>query len=130
MGRRPCAVASGANAKRATMIELDDTGDLVGAGVGWHRADLDDFFARERRRLLEEVLEALDRSNRQARRRARRERLTQALNVIRAAQRAGLPVKAATVEGVALTFGDPEAAGKAATLTPLEAWKAKHARQA
>ena len=50
-GRPPCAVASGGNAKRATMIEFYDTADLVGAGLGWPLAnfdDPDDFFARER----------------------------------------------------------------------------------
>jgi hypothetical protein len=51
-------------------------------------------------------LKALDRLAR----RERRARVAQALAVIKAAQRAGLPVKGATVEGVPLAFGQPESA--------------------
>lgn len=63
-------------------------------------------------------------------RRERRERVAQALAMVKKAHKAGLAVKKATIEGVDLEFGQPEAAVKPATLTPLEAWKAKHARQA
>jgi hypothetical protein len=43
-------------------------------------------------------------------RRERRERVTRAFDVIKRAQRAGLPVRSATVDGVRLEFGLPEAA--------------------
>jgi hypothetical protein len=91
------------------MIEFYDTTDLVGAGLGWPLAndDPDDFFARERRRLLQETIEAMAQIDRSARRRDQRERVRNALNVIRAANRAGLAIKAATVEGVRLEFGEP-----------------------
>jgi hypothetical protein len=91
------------------MIEFYDTADLVGAGLGWPLAndDPDDFFARERRRLLQETIEAMAQIDRSARRRDQRERVRNALNVIRAANRAGLAIKAATVEGVRLEFGEP-----------------------
>jgi hypothetical protein len=51
------------------------------------------------------LLRALGRQSR----RERRERVAEALAVVKAAKRAGLPVKGATVEGVALTFGAPDA---------------------
>jgi hypothetical protein len=41
-------------------------------------------------------------------RREQRERIAKGLRVVKAAKKAGLPVKAATVEGVALEFGAPE----------------------
>lgn len=43
-------------------------------------------------------------------RRERRERVKQALAVIEAARKKGLPVKAATIEGVVLELGEPETA--------------------
>ena len=107
------------------MIELDLNAEDLDC-LGWHRADDDEWSVRERRERLDEYFRAMA----ALQRRERPERLAREIAVVKAAQRAGLPVKAAIVEGVALTFGDPEAAGKAATLTPLEAWKAKHARQA
>ena len=62
-------------------------------------------------------------------RRERRDRLRQALEVVKAARKAGLPVKAANIEGVDLQFAESENPAKA--LTPLDAWKAKrNARQA
>jgi hypothetical protein len=63
-------------------------------------------------------------------RRERRERLAREIGVVKALQKAGLSVKKATIDGVGVEFGQPEAAKNAAALTPLEAWKAKHARQA
>jgi hypothetical protein len=56
-------------------------------------------------------------------RRQFRERLAQALAVVKAAQKAGLPVTGGTVEGVQLEFGALESAK--AALTPLEAWKSR-----
>jgi hypothetical protein len=55
-------------------------------------------------------------------RRNRRERIDRALKVIKAAQKAGLPVKGATIEGVALEFGEP---GGSAITTELDQWIAK-----
>jgi hypothetical protein len=43
-------------------------------------------------------------------RREQRERVARGLAVVRAARKKGLPVKVATIEGVALQFGGPEAA--------------------
>jgi hypothetical protein len=43
-------------------------------------------------------------------RRKQREQISKGLAVIKAAQKAGLPVKAATIEGVELQFGEPESA--------------------
>jgi len=62
-------------------------------------------------------------------RREERERIAKGLRVVKAVEKAGKPVTRATIEGVELQFGEPDAANKA-TLTPLEAWKAKHARSA
>ena len=62
-----------------------------------------------------------------AERRARmRQEIADGLRVVEAAKAAGLPIKAATIAGVALELGPPAAS---ATLTPLEAWRAKHARR-
>jgi predicted Fe-S protein YdhL (DUF1289 family) len=60
-------------------------------------------------------------------RRGRRQEEARQIRVIKAMQKAGLPVSRAVVSGVDLEFSQ---AGPAATLTPLEAWKAKHARHA
>ena len=43
-------------------------------------------------------------------RRDKRERLHQQLAVVKAAQAAGFPVRSAVIEGVPLTFGQPEPA--------------------
>jgi hypothetical protein len=43
-------------------------------------------------------------------RREQRERVSKGLSVVKAARKKGLPVKSATIEGVALEFGEPEAA--------------------
>jgi DNA invertase Pin-like site-specific DNA recombinase len=60
----------------------------------------------------------------------RRERIARQLAVVQAAQKAGLTIRGATIEGVELELGAPEGPAKA-VLTPLEAWKAKRdARQA
>jgi hypothetical protein len=63
-------------------------------------------------------------------RREQKERIAKGLAVVKAAKNAGLPVKAANIDGVEIEFGEPEAAGEEAILTPLEAWKAKRARSA
>jgi hypothetical protein len=41
-------------------------------------------------------------------RREQRERVAKGLAVVKAARKKGLPVKAATIEGVALEFGEPD----------------------
>jgi hypothetical protein len=52
------------------------------------------------------------------------------LAVIKAAKKAGLPLKSAVVDGVEMEFGQPEAP-KQTALTPLESWKEqRRARQA
>jgi hypothetical protein len=61
--------------------------------------------------------------------RERRQEEARQRAVIKRALKAGLPVTGATVDGVDLKLGATDAA-KEATLTPLQAWRAKHARQA
>jgi hypothetical protein len=63
-------------------------------------------------------------------RREQRERIAKGLAIIKAATRAGLQVKGAVIEGVAVEFGEPDTPQNA-VMTPLEAWKEKRrARQA
>jgi hypothetical protein len=100
--------------------------DAEACGVGFRHADDDEWSVRERRARHDEYFRAMA----ALQRRERRERLARAIAVVKTAQKAGLPVKRATIEGVDLEFGQPEAAKAPATLTPLEAWKAKHARHA
>lgn len=61
----------------------------------------------------------------QASRREQRKRVRNGLTVVKAAKKAGLDVKSATIDGVLLELGN-EPAPPAANLTPLEEWKAKH----
>ena len=49
--------------------------------------------------------------------------IAKGLAIVKAARKAGLQVKGATIEGVALEFGDQAAAP--AKLTPLQEWRAK-----
>jgi hypothetical protein len=59
-------------------------------------------------------------------RRERRERIAHDIAVIKAAQKAGLLVKSAPIDGVQLELRAPEqAAQTTAPLTPLEEWRAK-----
>jgi hypothetical protein len=56
--------------------------------------------------------------------RVRRPSLASKLRVIKAAQKAGLPVKAATIDGVALTFGQVEVAQTPSQPEPRDEWDA------
>ena len=111
---------------------LDDLADLDAEDLsclGLRRVSDDDwsvFSAAERRERDVEYVRAMGAQKR----RERREEQAREIAVIKAAQKAGLSVKRAVIGGVTVEFGQPEAAAPTATLTPLEAWKAKHARQA
>jgi hypothetical protein len=59
-------------------------------------------------------------------RRERRERVARALAVVKEARKLGLPVKRATIDGVDMEFGPPEAAKEAAAVTELDQWISKH----
>jgi hypothetical protein len=93
--------------------------------LGGRIVDDDPWWIRERRERDAEYLRAMV----ALQRRERRDRLAREIAVIKAVQKAGLPIRRATLEGVAVECGQPES-GLAPTLTPLEAWKAKHARKA
>jgi hypothetical protein len=69
-------------------------------------------------------LEALVASSTPPQRRIRKPSLATQLRVIKAAQKAGLPVKAATIDGVALTFGRPEADPPASAAADVNEWDA------
>jgi hypothetical protein len=56
-------------------------------------------------------------------RRERRDRLRQALDVVKTAQKRGLQIRSATIEGVVLELA--EGAPAKAASTPLEVWMAK-----
>jgi hypothetical protein len=101
--RRRFSFASGG------VSEIDD---LVAAGVGWRRAD--DEWAAESDNAMVAALIASARPKRCV----RRPSLARAL---KEAERAGLTVKRATIDGVLLEFGPPEAAGKAAD-DEVETW--------
>jgi hypothetical protein len=72
---------------------------------------------------------AVDRLNRAKRRAQFRQELADGQRVLEAAKAAGLPIRGATIAGVTLELGAPGPAPEA-TLTPLQAWRAKRARQA
>jgi len=78
---------------------------------------------------LERCCRDLDRIKRAERRARIRQEIAEGLRVVEAAKAAGLPVRGATIAGVALELGAPGPAPEA-TLTPLQAWRAKRARQA
>jgi hypothetical protein len=79
---------------------------------------------------LEACCRELDRLARAKRRAQFRQEVADGLRVVEAAKAAGLPVRAATIAGVALELGPPDAGTEGATLTPLQAWRAKRAREA
>jgi hypothetical protein len=54
-----------------------------------------------------------------------REAIAKGLRVIKAMEKAGKPVKAATIDGVELQFGAPESAPKTAPDNEVEAWIAR-----
>ena len=97
------------------MIDFDPDHVL---GVGEHFVDDDPRSIRERRERDAEYFRAMS----ALQRRERRQEEARQIRVIKAMQKAGLPVKRATVAGVDLEFGQPEAAGKAAPDDEVEAW--------
>ncbi len=97
------------------MIDFDPDRVL---GVGEHFVDDDPRSVRKEREADDEYIRAMA----ALQRRERRERLAREIAVIKAMQKAGLPVRRATVAGVDLEFGSPEAAGKAAPDDEVEAW--------
>ena len=100
---------------------MSEHGDIVAAGLGFRRADdFTDWLARERNDALMETVVASAPKKPHLRRPNIR-------TLIEDAERSGKRVSAVTVDGATLNFAEAE---KTATLTPLEAWKAKHARSA
>jgi hypothetical protein len=104
------------------MIELELNREVLDC-LGWHRANDDEWSER-----AEAMMDALLASSPKPPRKPRHPTLEAA---IKAAERAGLTVRGATLEGerIHLEFGPPESAPET-TLTPLEAWRAKRARKA
>ena len=96
------------------MIDFDPDHVL---GVGEHFVDDDPRSIREQREADAEFIRALTALER----RKRRERIVHDLAVVKAAQKAGLTVTRAPIDGVALEFGQPEPA-KAAPDDEVEAW--------
>jgi hypothetical protein len=91
------------------MIDLDNLDpEAVALALGGRVVDDDEWSARQRREADAEFIRAMAALER----RQRRERLAREIAVIKAMQKAGLPVRRATIEGVDLEFGQPEAAGK------------------
>jgi hypothetical protein len=91
------------------MIDPDDLDpEAVALALGGRVVDDDPWSIREQRQADAEYFRALA----ALQRRERRERLAREIAVIKAMQKAGLPVRRATIEGVDLEFGQPEAAGK------------------
>jgi hypothetical protein len=70
-------------------------------------------------------LARMDRDTERRARKFRRRMRAEAIEFAVAARKAGLPIDRVSAAGIALTLGAPEPATKEATLTPLEAWKAK-----
>jgi hypothetical protein len=100
---------------------MSELGDIVAAGLGFRRADdFTDWLARERNDALMETVAASAPKKPHLRKADIRA-------LIEDAERSGKRVSAVTVNGATLNFAEAE---KTATLTPLEAWKAKHARPA
>jgi hypothetical protein len=61
----------------------------------------------------------------------RRRELAREIATVKALAKAGLPIKRAIIDGLVVELGQPDAppTPPAATLTALEAWRAKHARR-
>jgi hypothetical protein len=80
---------------------MSEINDLVAAGVGWHRTD-DEWAAESDKAMIDAVLASA--------RTKRRERKPSLARALKEAERAGLTVKRATVDGVTLEFGQPDPA--------------------
>jgi hypothetical protein len=78
---------------------------------------------------FEAYCKALDRISRTNRRKFLNQQIADAKRIARGLKAAGVPVRAATIAGIPFEFGELESR-KEATLTPLEKWRAKHARSA
>jgi hypothetical protein len=97
---------------RAKVDGLDDTEDLAGAGL--RRVGDDDWSFRSIEREIapdadKHALAAFAASSAPPKRRERKPTLARGLAVVKAAHQKGLSVRRATIEGVALEFGQPEA---------------------
>lgn len=114
------------------MSDLDNLTAQDLACLGLHRADDQWSFEAIEREIDpdadDRALMAFAASSAALQRRERRERQAREIAVVKAVQKAGLPVRRAVIDGVDLEFGEPEAAGKAAPVTELDQWIAKHAR--
>jgi hypothetical protein len=99
------------------MIEIDLDQETLDC-LGMRRADEEQWFPPD--------WSAWKKSVAAEARRKKRERECECAAIIKAAKEAGC--SRVTVYGVTYEFGEADA--PKATLTPLEAWKAKHARSA
>ncbi len=98
--------------------DLDDPGGADLSGVGW----LDGWSALSPAERYADLIVALTPPAPPTR--ARRPSPASRLRVIKAAEKAGLPVKAATIDGVALEFGQPAAASAPAPEATDNPWDA------
>jgi hypothetical protein len=107
------------------MTEPDDPGDGPDlCGIGW----LDGWTSPAERRdaLFAEAAEAAA-----EKRRDQRKRLAREIATIKAMQKAGVPVRAATIDGVKLEFGgQAEAPDAKSNVTELDQWISTHVRPA
>jgi hypothetical protein len=106
------------------MTAIDFDPDHV-LGAGEHFVDDDEWSVRQQREADAEYIRAMAALER----RQRRERLAGEIAVIKAMQKAGLPVRRATVDGVDLEFGQPEPARPAAPDEPANPWDTRYATQ-
>jgi hypothetical protein len=109
----------------AATIDVDD---LEACGLGWRRVDDDEGSVRERRERHAEFKREVTLQSR----RDRRQRQAREIATIKAVQKAGLPVKAAIVDGVTLELGQPAPLAPSAPSSapppsprePLDEWDA------
>jgi glyoxylase-like metal-dependent hydrolase (beta-lactamase superfamily II) len=103
------------------MIDFDPDHVL---GAGEHFVDDDPWSIRQQREADVEYARAMA----ALQRRERRERLAREIAVVKAVEKAGLPVRRAVIDGVDLEFGQPEpkAAPDEATINP---WDKRYATQ-
>jgi hypothetical protein len=108
------------------MIDLDNLDpEAVALALGGRVVDDDEWSARQRREADAEFIRAMAALER----RKRRERLAREIAVIKTMQKAGLPVRRATIEGVDLEFGQPEPAKAAPDEATINPWDELYATQ-
>jgi hypothetical protein len=108
------------------MIDLDNLDpEAVALALGGRVVDDDPWSIRQQREADAEFIRAMAALER----RQRRERLAREIAVIKAMQKAGLPVRRATIEGVELEFGQPEPLPTPKPSEPTNPWDVIYATQ-